>query len=160
MTSSTKATLFKSQDPMLQTSVRGHGLISFFRGRFATRDEDLAQAIKDQLLKDPMLRVYIDPNEKEVDLATELNTVNIPASELAALIYEQQIQTQLEESTSAPGNLAPASSRSSVLTGGPSGNARMTAAELTRATSGIKSTVPTNQTTGSSGAADGTKPTV
>lgn len=136
---STKAKLFKSQDPMLQTSVRGHGLVAFFRGRFATRDAALAKAIEDQLLKDPALRVYVDPAEPEVDLAKELNTVNIPPAELAAFIYEQQQQVRLQDSSSVQGTVKAASSQSSVLTGGPSGNARMSAVDLAKATSTVKS---------------------
>lgn len=137
---STKAKLFKSHDPMLQTSVRGFGLISFFRGRFATRNKELAQAIEEQLLYDPAMRIYIDPEEPEVDLTKDLSTVNVHPAELQAFIYEQQQQQYMRgESTSTQGNIKPASSMSSPLTGGPSGNARMTAAELAAVTSKVKS---------------------
>lgn len=154
---STKAKLFKSHDPMLQTSVRGHGLISFFRGRFATRDAALAKAIEEQLLFDPAMRIYIDPAEPEVDLKSELNTVSVHPRELQAFIYEQQqAQYMSGESTSTQGGIKPASSMSSPLTGGPSGNARMTAAELSKVTSGIKSTTATSD----AGAAATDKPKV
>lgn len=138
-----KAKLYKSNLPMLSTGVRGHGLINFFNGRFATSNPALIKAIDEQVVGDPVLQVYVDPKEPEVDLSEALSTVGIPDAELRKYIYDTQMAQYLkEESTSVQSGVGAVHSKSSPLTGGPSGTQRFTAAELAAATSGAKVVQP------------------
>lgn len=150
----TIVTLFKTRKPFLNTAVADHGLISFYKQRFATINRKLEQHIKDQLLDDPALGIYIDPKEPEVDLDTQAHTVRLSPIELAQRAYQQrQLDGNIQNSqtdkelqgangataldymdklaldptdadTSGRRGFTPVSTADSAMTGGPNGQIR------------------------------------
>lgn len=124
--------LFKTRKKQLQLAVTGHGIVAFHNGRFATTNPELEAEIE-KLFKDPALLLYVDPEEETIDLDTQLNTVKLREHELRMYVYEQQIATQLADSSYGSGKsgiAGGAHTRSSPTTGGVSGTPRFSPEEL------------------------------
>lgn len=84
-----KSYLFKSRQPFLQVACGNFGMIVFRNHHLLVADEKQAEYIKENLVTDKAMGIYIDPDEHEVDRVPPNSDAELRAKQLQEFVAKQ-----------------------------------------------------------------------
>lgn len=97
------ARIFKSRDKHMSFPTRLAGLVTFANFRCITDDQNIINAIEQELIPDRMLGIYVDPNEME--MPEVLTASQVQNQELQEYLRQKELQRLPDSSTDNASNL-------------------------------------------------------
>lgn len=84
-----KSYLFKSRQPFLQVACGNFGMLVFRNHRLLVADTEQVAYIKENLLTDRAMGIYVDPDEHEVDQVVPGSDAELRAQQLKEFVDSQ-----------------------------------------------------------------------